>query len=598
VPVIDRVLTAAVPAAAVVAVAWSSGGYFPRTWGAILLLEAIALAAVAILATRLEFGAREATVVAALVGLAVWQLASRAWAVAPDATVLEAERTLLYAGAAASAFLAVTRDRAEELVVGVLAGAGIVTVGGLVEHALGTVGPDERLEVPVGYANAAGILAAAALLLGIGLAGQGPRWRRGLGAGLGPPAAATLYLSLSRGSVLAAVLGLAVLALTARSAAGLARLAVVAAPSAVAVVFAARAGRFDEPGATAAEAGSLLSLALLGLVAALLAARQPRISLPRVSTRTAIIVAAAAGVLVVAGATVAGVREVRDRRSAPASQQGAPDRLLSTSTSFRSDYWDVAAAMARHAPLVGEGAGGFERTWLRERAALLYVRDAHNLYLETFAELGVVGLALLLVALLTPLLGVTRSVRASAGPAALAAYTALLAHAVLDWDWELPAVTLCTVFLGVALLRLGSPGEARRPGVRTIVALLGTAATLGVVAVAAHVGNGAAAEAQDALDRGDASAARREAHRARRFAPWSAEPWRLLGEAELAAGRLDAGRRDLRRATAEDPGSWYTWFQLAVAADGKERVRALARARALNPLAPELDIAGDLTDHP
>jgi O-antigen ligase len=596
VPVIDRVLTAAVPAAAVVAVAWSSGGYFPRTWGAILLLEAIALAAVAILATRLEFGAREGTVVAALVGLAVWQLVSRAWAVAPDATVLEAERTLLYAGAAASAFLAVTRDRAEELVVGVLAGAGIVTVGGLLEHALGTVAPGERLELPVGYANAAGILAAATLLLGIGLGGQGPRWRRGLGAGLGPPAAAALYLSLSRGSVLAAVLGLAVLALTARSAPGLARLAVVAAPSAVAVVFAARAGRFDEPGATAAEAGSLLSLALLGLVAALLAARPPRISLPGVSTRSAIVVAAA--VLVVAGATLAGVREVRDRRSAPASQQGAPDRLLSTSTSFRSDYWDVAAAMARHAPLVGEGAGGFERTWLRERPALLYVRDAHNLYLETLAELGAVGLVLLLAAVLTPLIGAARSVRAPAGPAVLAAYTALLAHAVLDWDWELPAVTLCTVFLGVALLRLGSPREARRPGVRTIAALLGTAATLGVVAVAAHVGNGAAAEAQDALDRGDASAARREAHRAQRFAPWSAEPWRLLGEAELAAGRLDAGRRDLRRATAEDPGLWYAWFQLAVAADGKERVRALARARALNPLAPELDMADDVTDHP
>ena len=598
VPVIERVLTAAVPAAAVVAVSWSSGGYFPRTWGAILLAEAITLAAVAILATRVEVGPREVIVVAALVGLAVWQLVSRAWAVAPDATILEAERTLLYAGAAASAFLAVTRDRSEELVAGVLAGAGVATLGGLAEHVLGSGTAGERLELPIGYANAAGILAATTLLLGLGLSCDVPGRRRGLAASLCPPAAAALYLSLSRGSLVAAAIGLAVLVVTARSAVRLARLGIVAVPAALAFVLAARVGRFDDTGATAAEVGSLLALALLCLVAALLAAKPPRMSVPHVSRRAAIMLAAVGGVLVVVGITVTGVRDVRNGRSAPASQQGAPDRLLSTSTSFRSDYWDVAVAMARDAPLVGEGAGGFERTWLRERPALLYVRDAHNLYLETLAEIGVVGLVLLLTALLAPLLGAVRAARAPAGAAALAAYAALLAHAVLDWDWELPAVTLCTVFLGVALVRLGNGGEGRRVGVAAMVALLGAAAVLGVVAVVAHVGNGAAAAAQDALDRGDAPEARREADRARRFAPWSAEPWQLLGEAELAAGRLEAGRRDLRQATAEDPGSWYAWFELAVASSGDDRAHALERARALNPLAPELDTADDVTDHP
>ena len=173
-----------------------------------------------------------------------------------------------------------------------------------------------------------------------------------------------------------------------------------------------------------------------------------------------------------------------------------------------------------------------------------------------------------------------------------------MAHAVLDWDWELPAVTLCTILLGVALVRMGSLGEARRPPARATVGLLAAAAVLGVVAVVAHVGNGASAAAQDALDRGDAAAARREADRARRFAPWSAEPWQLLGEAELAAGRLEAGRRDLQRATDEDPGAWYAWFELAVASDGAARANALARARMLNPLAPELDMAEDLIDDP
>ena len=215
-----------------------------------------------------------------------------------------------------------------------------------------------------------------------------------------------------------------------------------------------------------------------------------------------------------------------------------------------------------------------------------------------------VGLALLLIALLfTPLLGLTR--RVVRGPRRDGRHSPRTSPCwptpFSTGSWELPAVTLCTILLGVALVRLGRP-RLRRPARLCAVirppALLAAAAVLGVVAVVAHVGNGAAAAAQDALDRGDAAAARREADRARRFAPWSAEPWQLLGEADLAQGRLEAGRRDLRRATAEDPGAWYAWFELAVASDGAVRANALARARMLNPLAPELDMAGGATDDP
>ena len=213
---IERVLVASVPAALVVALAWSAGGYYPRTWGAVLLVEAIAILSFSILATSVETSLAARLVVGALLGLAAWQLLSGRWAIDPDATVLEAERTLVYAGAAASAFLIVSRDRAQALVLGVLAGTGIVTVGGLLEHVLRTEASGDRLELPVGYANASGILAAVALLLGLGLAGDERRPRRCLGAALAPPAAAALYLSLSRGSVLAAAVGLVLLLVTAR----------------------------------------------------------------------------------------------------------------------------------------------------------------------------------------------------------------------------------------------------------------------------------------------------------------------------------------------------------------------------------------------
>jgi tetratricopeptide (TPR) repeat protein len=584
-----RAATVLLPAALLAAAAWTSGGYFPRTWGALLLVAAIAVAAVGLLSPRLRAGRLAWLPVAGLLALAAWQLASRAWAVAPDAAVLEAERTLVYAAAAAALLLLVPRERAGALVAAVLLGTATATVGGLLEHVLSPGAPTDRLEQPVGYPNASGILATTALLLGLGLAAHDDRLRRALGALAVPPAAAALYLSLSRGSVLVAALGVVVLALTARSSAGLARLALPLAVAAAAVAFAAGPGSFEEPRATGAELASLLAVGLLALCSGALALLAPRLRLPAVPRRVALALAIGAVLSVVAAVVVVGAREVRQIRSVPAAQQGAPDRLLSTSTSSRAEYWDVAASMASREPLVGEGAGSFERVWVRERPALLFVRDAHNLYLETLAEVGPVGLALLLVALVAPLAAARHALPSTAGRAAFAAYVALLAHAVLDWDWELPAVALCTIGLGVALLRLGG-GETSRPlSRRASAGLLAGAAALATVAIVAHAGNGAAAEANDALDRGDAAVARREAERARRFTPWAAEPWQLLGEAELAAGRTDLARAHLRRAVREDPASWRAWLALVFAAEGDEQARALARARALNPLAPELD---------
>jgi O-Antigen ligase/Tetratricopeptide repeat len=598
-PVVERVLTAAVPAVAIAALAWSSGGYFPRTWGAVLLVEAIAVAAVAILAARVEVGTNALLVVVGLVVLVLWQLASRAWAVDPDATVLEAERTLVYAGAAAASFLVVSKRRAPDLVTGVLVGTGAATVGGLLEYVLGGGAPSDRLEAPVGYANTAGILATTTLVLGLGLAAEGPSRSRALGAALCPPAAAALYLSLSRGSVLVAALGLAVLVLTVRSSSGLGRMAFAALPTGGAVVLTVGAGELDAPGATAGELASLFALAGLATTAAVLAVRTPRIPTFGISRRTALAACGAAALLVAVALVSLGVREVREQnRKAQAQHQSTPGRLLVTSTSFRTEYWDVAGGMVEDAMPLGEGAGGFTRIWLRDRPTLLYVRDAHNLYLETLAELGLVGLAALLVVLGTPLVAARRVIGDPVARAALAAYVALLAHAAIDWDWELPAVTLCTLLLGVALVRAGGAGASRPVTASGRAVLASAALVLGVVAVVAHAGNGATAEANDALDRGDAVTARREADRARTFMPWAAEPWQLLGEAELAAGRLEAGRRHLRRATTEDPRSWSAWLSLALATDGPERSRALERARALNPLAPEFDEIDAIVQNP
>jgi O-antigen ligase len=80
--------------------------------------------------------------------------------------------------------------------------------------------------------------------------------------------------------------------------------------------------------------------------------------------------------------------------------------------------------------------------------------DAHSLYLETLAELGVIGFAFLLAFMAGTAAAVVRLYRVAPGPAtALAGGLAAWAvHAGLDWDWEMPAVTLPALMLGAAAI--------------------------------------------------------------------------------------------------------------------------------------------------
>jgi Flp pilus assembly protein TadD len=62
----------------------------------------------------------------------------------------------------------------------------------------------------------------------------------------------------------------------------------------------------------------------------------------------------------------------------------------------------------------------------------------------------------------------------------------------------------------------------------------------------------------------------------------------VLGEAQLAAGRLVEAARSFRAAIRRDPADWESWYELGLATRGRERARALATARRLNPRSPEL----------
>src|SRR5205814_3046095 len=105
-------------------------------------------------------------------------------------------------------------------------------------------------------------------------------------------------------------------------------------------------------------------------------------------------------------------------------------RLLSFSGNGRADLWRLAWDEAQAHPLLGAGSGTYERFFLAHQPAdESRVRDAHGLYIETLAELGPIGLSLLLGALLLPLALVGRSRGHPLVPVAAGAYVAYLVHA-------------------------------------------------------------------------------------------------------------------------------------------------------------------------
>lgn len=549
--------------ALVAALAFDDGGYPASAWGwsSVVLLV--------VLAVLLARGARRprpsgGVAVAALAALTAWQAASILWSSHVSASVLEVERTLTYVAAAAIFVLA---GSAPALPSSVLAAAAVVCAYGLTRFDNG-----ERLFEPLGYANGVGMLAVLGLLLSAGLATRAvARGFACAAAAAAPLLAAALYLTFSRGSWLALALGLgAMVAIGPQrlrlAATGLA----LAFPAALAMLVA------EQPSVVAACCAVAAAIPL-GLRAA---------PAPPPAARTAFAVALTVTPLLLVAAALAKVGGPQGAwdsfKAAPTPTHGQPSRrVLDLSGRNRSDYWTVAWRSYEDDPLLGAGAGTYARTWLRERPVPQPVTDAHNLYLETLAELGPIGLALLLTALAAPFAGI----RGPWAAVTLGPYVAFLAHAGQDWDWELPAVTVGALACGFAAVA-GAAG----PRLARLAAVV--PASLAVLAAFAFAGNTALERSIDAMNGLRWREAARDARRARTLQPWSPEPWRVLGEVELAEGSLAASRRYFRRGIAEDPDEFELWIGLGLASGGPARQAAFERASRLNPLSPDLEELG------
>ena len=207
-----------------------------------------------------------------------------------------------------------------------------------------------------------------------------------------------------------------------------------------------------------------------------------------------------------------------------------------------------------------------------------------------------IGLALLVALLAIPLVAAVRARRHPLVAPAFGAYVAFLVHAAVDWDWQMPAVTLLALFTAAVLVAAARGREPRSVVSGSARVILGVAAgAVAVVAFVGLIGNIALADARNGILNGSGRKAVADAEKAHRWAPWSAVALRELGESRVLIGQKRAGLAALRQSAAKDPGDWQTWYDITVVTSGAEHRAALARARALNPQGPELaDLANGL----
>jgi tetratricopeptide (TPR) repeat protein len=256
-------------------------------------------------------------------------------------------------------------------------------------------------------------------------------------------------------------------------------------------------------------------------------------------------------------------------------------------------WWKEALGAFSDRPVAGYGAGSFPVVHLQYRKNLLAVRQPHDVPLEFLSETGIVGGVLGVGAIAALLVAAAAGARRRGGLAValLAAGSAWAAHALVDWDWDIPGVTVpALVALGVVAAAPGRGAPTRsRPG---LLAAAGLTACLYLVSVALPAwsqskAGGALAAAREDATPGQLQSAAAAADLASRLDPLDVDS--LFAAAAIAdrRGRLLEERRVLLDAVGRQPSDAGAWERLALLAvrlgDREGAVRASYAALKLDP---------------
>jgi O-Antigen ligase len=591
-----------------VALAGTEGGYFPAAWAWATFAFAWLCGLSLLLRSAIVISSAERVFMTAWVALTAWIGLSALWSDDVPQTVLELERTLVYSAAVVTFAVVLQKQSARWLLGGALAAISAVSAFSIATRLfpghLRIYDPAfiYRLAQPIGYWNALSLFTAIGALLALGFAARGRTVAvRAASAAVLLLLLPTFYFTFGRAGWIALAAGFVLtVAIDPRRLQFLVTILIVTPAVACAIWVASRSEGLTREGASVAQAAHdghryalvVVALALLnGLLVAAASVIERRVR-PSRRTRTgfaALVAAVALGGLVVVFVRFGSPPTLVDRawsafKAPPPHVVNLNRRLTNFSGNGRYDLWRLAWDNARGHRLAGTGAGTYERYFLAHQpAGIGRVKDAHGLYIETLSELGVIGLVLLVVAVGVPLVAALQARGNPIVPAAAGAYTAFLAHAFVDWDWEVPAVMLAGLVCAVAVLlvtRQDAGWELPRPG--RAAGIVG-AALVGVFAAIGLVGYGALNSSDGA--RGDHrwEKAIAEARTAASWLPWSPRPWAALGQAQLGAGEVSSARASFKKALTLDSSDWELWYLLSTASHGRERAQALRQVRALFP---------------
>ena len=276
----------------------------------------------------------------------------------------------------------------------------------------------------------------------------------------------------------------------------------------------------------------------------------------------------------------------------------------SLSGANRDEFWRVGVDAFGEEPVLGHGAGAYQFSWDQLREIPIPVRDAHSLYLEAFAELGVLG-GLLVLAMVGVLLWTgfsawrdARGAQRELCAALLAAALAFAVGAAIDWFWEIAAVSAifflasgvlvairCEQLEGARAAANGSP-DRRRYGVAVVglaVAWISALALVGPLLVEREIDASKAAAAD-----GNLASAVEHANTARTIEPWAALPYVQLGLLAQLQGDYATALSRIDEAIEREDRNWVLYYlrsKIERDAGNLTRARAdLEQARRLNPL--------------
>jgi hypothetical protein len=485
-----------------------------------------------------------------------------------------------------------------------------------------SLGSGPRLRYPLGYWNANGAMFG----IGVGLllwtsrraAWQGLQW---LSVAAMPALLLALYFTYSRGSLVALAIAAGCTIVLSRDRLWILATLGVGAIGALPAVLALQARRSladNIDTQTSVQQGvTVLLILLAGIALALLLFAALRWAERRggqltgravaLSRNRNVLKGVAAGlaVLAIGGAIAVGGRAWDQFSSAEAQFPYEAEKHFSeVNGAGRHDFFRVAIDAFEEKPIAGIGAGTYMFAWDEHRSIERPVHDAHSLYLEAFAELGIVGGLAVLFLVGTILWTGFRAWRAALHPQRdryAALFGTTLAFAVgagIDWFWEIPAFG-GVFFLAAAVLiaarcaqlaretastREGG-GVERRFGLTVAglaVAWIAAIGLIGPLLVEREID-----ASRSAADVGDFAAAVDRANTARSIEPFAASPYVQLGLlAELQRDYATAKQR-LTQAIAREDRNWQLYYlRSRVEHEAGEEAAAradLARARELNP---------------